>query len=132
VVLGAGGVVFSPKGEVLLIRDGNGYWVLPKGHLDPGETPQQAALREVEEETGVKAQIRASLKPTHYVNNRGIAREIQWYLMKGQGRVRLERGLSGGGFFPLEEALRLLAFGVDVKLVEEAVAASKLPEARWL
>ncbi len=39
-------------------RDGSpGDWVLPKGHLDPGESPEQAALREVEEETGCRARI---------------------------------------------------------------------------
>ena len=38
-VPGAGGVVFNDRGEVLLIRDRNGFWVFPKGHLEPGETP---------------------------------------------------------------------------------------------
>lgn len=116
-------MVLSPVGEVLLIRDHSGYWVLPKGHLDPGETKEQAAIREVEEETGVQAQIVAALSPTHYTNPKGIPREIHWYLMRGEGKVRLEKGLTGGGFFELEEALQLLAFAGDVKLVKEAKAA---------
>lgn len=106
----------------MLIRDRGGYWVLPKGHLDPGETHQQAALREVEEETGIQAHIVAALSSTRYTNPKGIAREIRWYLMSGEGTVHLEKGLSGGGFFPLEEALQLLAFASDVKLVQEAEA----------
>jgi 8-oxo-dGTP pyrophosphatase MutT (NUDIX family) len=48
----AGGVVTAPGGELLLIHR-MGHWDLPKGKLDPGETPEGAALREVAEETGV-------------------------------------------------------------------------------
>ncbi|MFK7934056.1 MAG: NUDIX hydrolase [Saprospiraceae bacterium] len=49
----AGGVVFNEKKEALLIyrRD---FWDLPKGKIDPGETPEEAAVREVQEETGVQ------------------------------------------------------------------------------
>jgi diadenosine hexaphosphate hydrolase (ATP-forming) len=107
----------------LLIRDRKGYWVLPKGHLDPGESQEEAALREVEEETGIVAHIVAALSPTRYTNPKGIPREVHWYLMAGDGRVALEPGLSGGGFFPLDQALQLLAFATDVKLVQEANAA---------
>ncbi len=63
---GAGGIVaqFAPGGpSYLLIRDRRGNWGFPKGHLDPGERSEDAARREVEEETGVsnlrRAQARA-------------------------------------------------------------------------
>jgi ADP-ribose pyrophosphatase YjhB (NUDIX family) len=51
----SGGVVFrrADAVEFLLIRDPYDNWGLPKGHIEGGETPQQAALREVEEETGL-------------------------------------------------------------------------------
>src|SRR3989304_2211891 len=51
----AGGVVFrcDPQAQVLLIRDPYENWGLPKGHIEGGETPEQAAVREVEEETGL-------------------------------------------------------------------------------
>ncbi|RIH83814.1 Diadenosine hexaphosphate hydrolase [Calidithermus terrae] len=119
-VLGAGGVLFNPAGEVLLIRDRMGYWVFPKGHVDDGETPEQTALREVLEETGIEGEVLGELPPTRYTNNKGIEREIRWFLMKGQGRVRLEPGLTGAGFFELEEARRLLAFPQDLELLEAA------------
>lgn len=54
VVRAAGGVVESPSGELLMIRLRN-RWDLPKGHIEAGEESRTAALREVEEETGVKA-----------------------------------------------------------------------------
>lgn len=98
-VLGAGGVLFNPQGQVLLIRDRLGYWCFPKGHLDPGESLEQAALREVEEETGLRGTVRQKLSTTRYRNNRGIDREIHWFLMTGEGTIRLEPGLHGVGFF---------------------------------
>ena len=52
-VRAAGGIVTASDGEMLLIRR-NGRWDLPKGKVEAGETLLQAALREVEEETGIK------------------------------------------------------------------------------
>lgn len=49
----AGGLVFNREGQGLLIYR-LGTWDLPKGKIDPGETPEQAAVREVQEETGLK------------------------------------------------------------------------------
>ncbi len=121
-VQGAGGVLFNLEGQVLLIRDRQGYWCFPKGHLDKGESLAQAALREVEEETGIKGKIRQVLSVTSYRNNKGIAREIHWFLMVGEGQVRMEKGLQGAGFFDLTEARRLLAFPEDVRLLDEALS----------
>lgn len=49
----AGGLVTNPQGQ-LLVFFRRGSWDMPKGKIDPGETPEQAALREVREETGLK------------------------------------------------------------------------------
>ena len=57
-VRAAGGIVTAPDGTMLLIQR-NGRWDLPKGKVEPGETLLQAALREVEEETGVSVQCSA-------------------------------------------------------------------------
>ncbi|MCS7057423.1 MAG: NUDIX hydrolase [Meiothermus sp.] len=120
-VVGAGGVLFNSQGEVLLIRDRMGYWCFPKGHVEEGEDLAEAALREVEEETGIRAEVVGELPTTRYINNKGVPRVIHWFLMRGEGAVRLERGLSGGGFFDPEEARRLLAFQEDVALLEQAL-----------
>lgn len=119
-VQGAGGVLFNPQGEVLLIRDRHGYWCFPKGHAELGENLAQAAVREVEEETGLKGTVVAKLPATRYTNNKGIAREIHWFLMEGDGAIRLEEGLHGAGFFDLLEARRLLAFAADVGVLDQA------------
>ena len=52
----AGGVVLLGN-AILLLRKYNGDWVLPKGKIESGESHEEAALREVKEETGVKANI---------------------------------------------------------------------------
>ena len=57
----AGGVVVDRRGRVALVRQknrrGRWRWTLPKGRIDPGETPEAAALREVHEESGLRARI---------------------------------------------------------------------------
>lgn len=62
----AGGLVRNPQGQ-LLVMFRMGFWDLPKGKIDPGETPQEAALREVREETGLQTlHIKAPLPPTYH------------------------------------------------------------------
>lgn len=68
----AGGIVLK-DGQVLLIknaamRDKNkAYWGFPKGHINPGEKSEQAALREIKEETGVEAEIVKKLGDSRYI-----------------------------------------------------------------
>lgn len=50
----AGGVVLNPKGDVLVVQQRDGSWSLPKGHIQEGEDPKAAAVREVAEETGIR------------------------------------------------------------------------------
>ncbi|WP_243093327.1 NUDIX hydrolase [Thermus thalpophilus] len=123
--LGAGGVVFNAKREVLLLRDRMGFWVFPKGHIEAGESLESAAVREVYEETGVQAVVLGPLYPTRYVNPKGIEREVHWFLMRGEGKPRLEAGMTGAGWFAPDEARALLAFPEDLGLLE--VALERLP-----
>lgn len=124
-VPGAGGVVFDSQGQVLVLRHRRGEWVFPKGHIDPGETPLQAALREVEEEAGVRA---ACLDPqrvfiTRYYNYRKVARAIHWFVLKsptGQTVLR-ETLFPEGAFVSTTEALAKLSFEEDKRLLQEVL-----------
>ncbi|MCG2462135.1 NUDIX domain-containing protein [Flavobacteriaceae bacterium F89] len=84
-VIAAGGVVTNKEGKVLFIYR-NGKWDLPKGGVDKGETLEQAALREVEEETGVQGlKIENFLKTTYHIfkrNGNYKLKEVHWYAMR--------------------------------------------------
>ncbi|MEW5905727.1 MAG: NUDIX hydrolase [Elusimicrobiota bacterium] len=92
----AGGVVLK-DGRLLLIKmrnlAGEEVWTFPKGHLEEGETPEAAALREVREETGLECRILAALLTTAYsFLRRGVPvdKRVDWFLMEetgGDGRA---------------------------------------------
>lgn len=79
----AGGVVLRADGSILLVhRPRYDDWTLPKGKLDPGETFEQAALREVEEETGVRCRLVRELPSTEYRDNSGREKLVRYWLME--------------------------------------------------
>ncbi|MFK7814478.1 MAG: NUDIX hydrolase [Maribacter sp.] len=98
-VVAGGGVVTNKEGKVLFIYR-NDKWDLPKGKLDKGETIEECALREVEEETGVKKlKIENFLKTTYHVFTRnGIykLKEVHWYAMKTSYKGNLKGQKSEG------------------------------------
>ena len=84
----AGGVV-TENGRALLIRmrtlAGRLVWTFPKGHVEPGETPEAAALREVLEETGCACRITGELMTARYSFTRAgrpVDKQVRWYLME--------------------------------------------------
>jgi 8-oxo-dGTP pyrophosphatase MutT (NUDIX family) len=89
----AGGLVENEKGEILFIFR-RGKWDLPKGKLDPGETLESCALREVREETGVgQLELKKFLLVTkHEYEESGlfILKETHWWLMKTNSNQQLK------------------------------------------
>ncbi|MCB0656208.1 MAG: NUDIX domain-containing protein [Saprospiraceae bacterium] len=89
----AGGLVFNSSHEMLVIFR-RGSWDLPKGKVDAGESLQETAVREVQEETGILADLVADLPATYhtYPFQNGIAlKKSAWYEMaKKEGRVKLQ------------------------------------------
>jgi 8-oxo-dGTP pyrophosphatase MutT (NUDIX family) len=90
----AGGLVVDDQGQVLLIRArdlrNQPVWTLPKGALNPGESSIDAALREVQEETGYKCELVRELTPVTYWFQRGgrrIRKTVRWYLMRPIAKV---------------------------------------------
>ncbi len=86
VIMAAGGVVENEKGELLLIFRKK-HWDLPKGKLDDGESIEECAVREVEEETGLKNVLLGELidVTVHQYQENGdqITKKTAWYRMKG-------------------------------------------------
>ncbi len=113
--------MFGPDG-VLLIRYRSGAWAFPKGHVEPGETLEQTAIREVREEGGVEASLLAELASTRYTNDRQEPRQIHWYAMRTASRAPvLEDTFGEGGFFAPEEAMQMLSYPEDRRLLSQAL-----------
>src|SRR5213078_3990446 len=76
----AGGVVVRDGRIAVVHRPRYDDWSLPKGKLDPGETWEQAALREIEEETGLRCRLEEELEPVHYLS-KGRPKTVRWWRM---------------------------------------------------
>jgi 8-oxo-dGTP pyrophosphatase MutT (NUDIX family) len=117
----AGGILFrrrEDETELCLIRDDYGYWTFPKGKLEPGETPEQAALREVREEVEVaQTSIVAALGTNKYhfrIGENTVNKTVHWFLMEVPPGVectpvRAER-VQDAGWFPPETALSTVGY----------------------
>jgi len=85
-IIAAGGLVTNPQGQILWIFR-RGFWDLPKGKLDEGETIQTCAVREVEEETGIKnIRLHDLLKFTNHTYfdthlNQEVVKRTYWFHM---------------------------------------------------
>ena len=108
-----------------------GLWALPKGNIGPGETPEEAARREIEEETGVEARLVTKLGDVRYVYTwagERIFKVVSFYLFRyRRGRLgdiapeqRIE--VDEARWLPLEEAPRLLAYRGEREMAEKALA----------
>lgn len=87
----AGGAVFNDKGELLMIYRMK-TWDLPKGKIDPGETKKEAAIREVQEETGLVSVhiVKRLMKTLHTYRRKDGTRILKysyWYLMTTKDKV---------------------------------------------
>ena len=93
----AGGGIVLRDGRVLLVhRPRYDDWSLPKGKLEPGESWQTAAAREVEEETGLRCELGEEVGRTHYLDRHGREKEVRYYRMSCDRRAdRAERGRRG-------------------------------------
>jgi 8-oxo-dGTP diphosphatase len=82
----AGGIVVRPDGRIAVIhRPRYDDWSLPKGKLDAGESFEDGALREVEEETGIRGRIVGELAATEYVDRKGRDKVVRYYRMDLDG-----------------------------------------------
>lgn len=83
----AGGLVYRPDGQILTMFR-RGMWDLPKGKIDPGESPEQAAIREVIEETGLQsATLLDDLLITYHTyrqDGQRVLKKTWWYLMQAE------------------------------------------------
>jgi 8-oxo-dGTP pyrophosphatase MutT (NUDIX family) len=130
----AGGVLVRtirsrPMLAAIRPRGREDVWALPKGKIDPGESPAETAVREVREETGVEGRLVEKLGDVRYVYTfRGerIFKVVSFFLLRaGRGRIgeideamRIE--VAEARWLPLEDAPRLLAYGGEREMAAKA------------
>jgi 8-oxo-dGTP pyrophosphatase MutT (NUDIX family) len=127
----SGGLVVDGARILLISTQKGRRWQLPKGHIETGETPEQAAVREVREETGVTGRVVAPLPSVEY-----------WYVEKGRNRVHkkvdyflleyvggdaadFDAGeVSGAEWFSWDEGLSRMSFENERRVARQAREAA--------
>ncbi len=106
-------------------------WALPKGVIDPGESPEETAVREVAEETGIQATSLGKLGDVRYVytwDGRRIFKVVSFYLLRYRsGRLgdlppETSHEVDEVRWLPLEEAPKALAYQGEREMAERALA----------
>ncbi len=121
-------VIFRAKILLLYKNIRNRYegWVLPKGTVEPGETYEETALREVKEETGADASIVKYVGKSSYsflVPEDKVEKDVHWFLMKGRSyysRPQSSEYFRDSGYYKYHEAIHLLKFQNEKVMLEKA------------
>jgi 8-oxo-dGTP diphosphatase len=118
----AGGGVIVRDGQLLVVhRNRYDDWSLPKGKLERGESWEQAALREVEEETGLVCTLGEELGRTRYLDGRGRNKVVRYFRMSAEGDPRPCNEVDEVRWVPLAEAAGFLTHTPEVELLARLV-----------
>jgi 8-oxo-dGTP pyrophosphatase MutT (NUDIX family) len=133
----AGGVIYRQVEEALevclIATQGGKTWQLPKGIIEDGEPPEETALREVSEETGLQGDIVANLGKIEYwyvdtytgPDPIRVSKRVYFYLLRCTGGSTEDHDdeVEQARWFPLEQAPRRLSFENERKVVRKAAEA---------
>ena len=109
-----------------------GLWALPKGNVGPGEDPAEAALREIEEETGARSRLVRKLGDVRYVYTRAgerVFKVVSFYLVRYSGgrlgdlAPEFAHEVAEARWIPLDDAPRLLAYKGEREMAQRAIGA---------
>lgn len=126
----AGGVIVCAVDRtwyVLLLRDMNDTWTFPKGLIELGESPQEAAVREIGEEVGISDLILLRpLSPIRYTYKRNgiVHKTVHYFLFQAKTRIRpivqKEEGIQEAKWVAIDEAMNIIGYReTNVRLLEE-------------
>lgn len=125
-VVSAGGVIMHGE-QTLLLRTFYGGWVLPKGQVEEGETLQETALREVQEESGLTCRVIKYIGFIRY-NFQGrqsevVQKKVHFYAMEwidGKPAPQLEEGFRASIFVPWKKAVAMLSHDSERTILRSA------------
>jgi len=124
----AGGLI-EKNGKILMILmktiTGKKVWTFPKGHIEPGEDPQGAALREVFEETGIKCEVKEETEffVSHYFFNRNgekVEKKVYWYIMKpieDTGSIQTPEEIEETKWVDFDEGMKIAQYESDMEMI---------------
>jgi 8-oxo-dGTP diphosphatase len=110
-------VIVRDDSVLLVHRPTYDDWSFPKGKLEGDETWEDGALREVEEETGLRCAIGEEVGRTHYVVPQG-PKEVRYFRMSCTGEARAQNEVDEIRWVPLDEARALLTYEYDRALLD--------------
>jgi len=123
-----GGVVFTRRDDEILyviIRHRGGHCGFPKGHMEPGETEQQTALREIREEVGLNVSLVSGFRTEEQYalpGKPGTMKQVVYFLTEfdDQNPTPQPEEIARVYLLPLKEALRMLPFPEARRILTEA------------
>jgi 8-oxo-dGTP pyrophosphatase MutT (NUDIX family) len=130
--LSSGGVVYRRTNDGVDValaarrtRRGDLAWGLPKGAIEPGESQEQAAVREVFEETGLLAEIETDLGEIRYFyvwEGVRVRKRVRFFLMRATGGdpSQHDSEMEDVGWFPIRTALRRATYRGEREVIERA------------
>lgn len=118
-----GAVVVDEKGRYLLVKHRyGGHWDFPKGHMEGDESPLEAAMREVLEETGLELELFGEhVLKSAYSPKSGVEKTVDFYIGRGIGIVEIQEAeIEDYGYFTFEEALLKITYEESKAVLREA------------
>ncbi|WP_223378575.1 NUDIX hydrolase [Schnuerera sp. xch1] len=124
----AGGVVIFGN-AILLLKKFNGDWVLPKGRIEKDEDIRDTAIREVFEESGVKAEIIRYIGMVHFTyknikGNETVYKTVHWYLMETNSMESVPQKREGfveARFVHKDKVIKLVKYRDERKIIKKAL-----------
>ena len=115
--------VIDGERHYVLVREKNGSYGMPKGHVEPGETLPQTTLREIREETGITAYLHAYVPAVvdEYPIAGGDLKRVSWFVARyvGQTPVADRTQVLGVLVLPIEAALKTLTYGSTREILRQ-------------
>lgn len=123
------GCIIIKENNVLLIKQNEGHWGFPKGHVEENETEIETAIREVKEETNLDVEVDSNKRyTTEYVTNAGKLKQVVFFIAKCiGGEIKAQEcEVSEIRWVGFEKAIKLITYDNTRALFEKAINEEKL------